>query len=173
MSYYELELLIDRQSGNDELLYLYDRAIKQREDNWYDDPKHQDSGFDLYIPKDLQFQPWETQLVDLRIRCAAYRYDTTSSDTQVKTPTAFYIYPRSSISKTPFRLANGTGIIDSGYRGYLKGALDCAKPESACVDKHSRLLQICMPDLSPFKVRLVERLNRTRRGGGGFGSTGS
>ena len=70
----------------DELHRLYDRAIKQREDNAYEDPKHQDSGFDLYIPKDLQFQPWETQLLDLKVRCAAYRYDMTSSDTNVKTP---------------------------------------------------------------------------------------
>ena len=172
MSYYELELLVMSDVG-DELHRLYDRAIKQRADNAYEDPQHQDSGFDLYIPKDLQFQPWETQLLDLKVRCAAYRYDTTSSDTNVKTPTAFYIYPRSSISKTPFRLANGTGIIDSGYRGNLKGAFDNTKPTSSLIIKYSRLLQICMPDLSPFKIRLVESLDRTRRGGGGFGSTGS
>jgi dUTPase len=32
-------------------------------------------------------------------------------------PSKFYIVPRSSISKTPFRLANCEGIIDAGYRG--------------------------------------------------------
>ncbi len=172
MSYYELELVVMRGDG-DELLHLYDRAIKQRADNAGTDPEHQDSGFDLYMPKDLQFQAWETQFLDLKVRCAAYKYEMISSETQMRTPTAFYIYPRSSISKTPFRLANGTGIIDSGYRGNLIGAFDCAKPVSSRINKHSRLLQICMPDLSPFKVRLVERLDRTRRGGGGFGSTGS
>ena len=171
MSYYELELLIER---NDELLHLYDTAIKEREETTYQDPIHQDSGFDLYIPKNLQFQPWETQLVDLQIKCAAYRYDKDeSSDKYVKKPTAFYIYPRSSISKTSFRLANGTGIIDSGYRGNLKGAFDCAKPVASFMNKNSRLLQICMPDLSPFKVRLVSTVDSTRRGAGGFGSTGS
>ena len=32
-------------------------------------------------------------------------------------PSKFYVVPRSSISKTPFRLANCEGIIDAGYRG--------------------------------------------------------
>ena len=34
----------------------------------------------------------------------------------------YYLYPRSSISKTPLILANSVGIIDSGYRGNIKAA---------------------------------------------------
>ena len=172
MSKYVLELCVTRRVDN-ALRDLYEEVIKRREDEDIEDPRHQDSGFDLYMPKYLAFQPWETQIVDLEVRCAAYRYDTTSSDSNTKVPTPFYIYPRSSISKTSFRLSNGTGIIDSGYRGNLKGAFDCSKPTAAHIDKHARLLQICMPDLSPFKVRMVPRVDRTRRGTGGLGSTGS
>ena len=172
MSKYLLKLCV--KDGQQELLHLYDAAIKKKEDVDIADSRHQDSGFDLYFPKYLDFQAWETQIVDLEIRCAAYKYDSAHSfDEQTAIPVPFYIYPRSSISKTPFRLANGTGIIDSGYRGNLKGGLDCAKPYNGHIEKHMRLLQICMPDLSPFEVRIVERLDRTRRGGGGFGSTGT
>jgi dUTPase len=37
---------------------------------------------------------------------------------------------------------------------------------------YGRLLQICMPDLSPFKVEIVTDLDDTTRGAGGLGSTG-
>ena len=87
-------------------------------------------------------------------------------------PSAFYMYPRSSISKTPFRLANNTGIIDSGYRGNLGAYLDCFSGSTEQISKGSRLLQICAPDLKPFRVIIVENLDRTFRGAGGFGSTG-
>jgi hypothetical protein len=39
-------------------------------------------------------------------------------------PCGFYLYPRSSISKTRMRLANSLGIIDAGYRGDLIAAVD-------------------------------------------------
>ena len=38
---------------------------------------------------------------------------------------SYYLYPRSSVStKTPLRLANSVGIIDSGYRGNIKAVFD-------------------------------------------------
>ena len=40
------------------------------------------------------------------------------------------------------------------------------------IKKGQRLLQICMPNLSPFKVYIVDKLDNTIRGEGGFGSTG-
>jgi dUTPase len=38
--------------------------------------------------------------------------------------TGYYMYPRSSLSKTKLRLANSVGIIDSGYCGFLIGMFD-------------------------------------------------
>ena len=87
-------------------------------------------------------------------------------------PTAFYMYPRSSISKTPFRLANNVGIIDCGYRGNLGAYFDCFSNSTEKITKGSRLLQICSPNLLPFRVVLVNSLDETIRGAGGFGSTG-
>ena len=87
-------------------------------------------------------------------------------------PTAFYIYPRSSISKTPLRLANSVGIVDSGYRGNLMLALDNIKQAPYTIRKGQRLAQICSPHLSPIFFSIVESLSETERGSGGFGSTG-
>ena len=91
-------------------------------------------------------------------------------------PTGFYMYPRSSLSKTPLRLANSVGIIDSGYRGDLIGAFDCnTHGEQYAVLKNDKLVQICGPGLVPVLVELVdsvELLGITDRGDGGFGSTG-
>ena len=89
----------------------------------------------------------------------------------------FYLYPRSSISKTNLRLANSVGIIDSGYRGHLLAIFDIRRNDyvSITIEKHSRLLQICSGDLQPFIVILVDDrilLGETTRGSGGFGSTG-
>ena len=81
------------------------------------------------------------------------------------------------------RLANNTGIIDSGYRGNLMGAFDnfgTGEGVTSVTDaswyqscpRYQRLLQICMPDLSPFTVEIVDSLDDTSRGSDGLGSTG-
>ena len=103
-------------------------------------------------------------------------------------PCGFYLYPRSSISKTRMRLANSVGIIDAGYRGDLIAAVDTIgvfgstdiwhiwKETLSPIKKYDRYFQVCAPDLSPFLVHIVEREEDlsppTTRGHGGFGSTG-
>ena len=100
----------------------------------------------------------------------------------------FYLYPRSSISKTRMRLANSVGIIDAGYRGDLIAAVDTIgffgstdiwhvwKETLSPIKKYDRYFQVCAPDLSPFLVHIVETEQDlgtpTSRGSGGFGSTG-
>ncbi len=155
---------------NDEDYYLatlYKKQIEKLNENLKTN-LHPDSGFDLYCPKNLQFPSTtrrvQTKKLDLKIQCAMYDNH--------GYPSAFYMYPRSSISKTPFRLANNTGIIDSGYRGNLGAYFDCFSASTEQITKGSRLLQICSPNLKPFKVILVNNLDDTFRGEGGFGSTG-
>jgi dUTP pyrophosphatase len=95
------------------------------------------------------------------------------------------MYPRSSLSKTPLRLANSTGIIDSGYRGNLMAMFDVINLPDNLSDsreadyfgrKLDRYVQICAPGLVPIIVEIVNSIedlgNETIRGGGGFGSTG-
>jgi dUTP pyrophosphatase len=86
----------------------------------------------------------------------------------------YYMYARSSISKTPLMLANHVGIIDSGYRGVLMAAFRNLDLLQYNIQSNTRLVQITNPSLSPIFVELVDEseLSTTARGSGGFGSTG-
>ena len=85
-----------------------------------------------------------------------------------------YLYPRSSISKTPLRLANSVGIIDAGYRGNIMAVVDNISDEPFDIQKGQRLFQICGRFLEPINLTLIDTtLSDSERGNGGFGSTGS
>lgn len=129
------------------------------------------SGFDLFFPETTTIADFNAKMVSMDIKAEMITCD---SFTGATLSTAYYVYPRSSLSKTPLMLANHTGIIDSGYRGKLIGAFRCLSNTPYMVDEHTRLLQICHPQLIPIHVILVneDELTNTIRGEGGFGSTG-
>ena len=160
------------KSENHELVELYKDHIKKHNDKIMSD-EYPNSGFDLFIPHDTIFQKEiDSMFVDLEVNCEM-TYHEKNKNTETS---AYYVYPRSSMSKTPLMLANHTGIIDAGYRGFLIAALRYLKShdEQYEVEKHTRLLQICHPSLCPILVKLVDEsdLSTTKRGTGGFGSTG-
>ena len=119
-----------------------------------------DAGLDLYVLEDIQFEPGETKAIKLGISCE-------SEDGK-----AYYLFPRSSISKTPLRMANSIGLIDGGYRGEIIAMCDNIKSEVYTAEKGQRLFQLVATDSSPIHFELVEELEMTTRGTGGFGSTG-
>ena len=125
-----------------------------------------DSGIDLFCPEDIIINPGETVKIDLEIQCEAL------SDLDADKNVSYYLYPRSSIIKTPLRLSNSVGIIDAGYRGNIIACVDNIKNIAFKIEKGTRLFQICGPTLEPIVFRLVEELSNTQRGSGGFGSTG-
>ena len=142
-----------------------------------------DSGFDLYCPDDECIYVGTTKLIDLKVKCKMVKI----VDNQ-EIPCGFYLYPRSSMgTKTPLQMANSVGIIDMGYRGNLGGCVrynytsknmtsfieNPNKQIYYSIEVGQRLFQICSPTLEPFKVELVDELDTTNRGEGGFGSTGS
>jgi len=126
-----------------------------------------DSGVDLYCPEDVLVKAKETKFINLGIKCSATVYNN-----GIWQPQAYHLYPRSSLSKTPLRLANSVGVIDSGYRGPIIAAVDNIRDEEYLVKKGTRLFQICAPDLSHIDFNIVTYLDVTARGEGGFGSTG-
>lgn len=137
-----------------------------------------DAGFDLFTPSDsgndIRFRANEINKVDFKIKCSARIF--TESDKIYNT--GFYMYPRSSISKTKLRLANNVGIIDSGYRGNLMSMFDVVNNggEDYWGNKYDRYIQICAPSLMPIVIEIVNSVEElgedTTRGSGGFGSTG-
>ena len=124
-----------------------------------------DSGLDLFCPETITINPGETVKINLQIKCEAL-----SNDGQRNV--SYYLYPRSSIIKTPLRLSNSVGIIDAGYRGDIIACVDNIKNESYTITQGDRLFQICAGNLEPIEFQLANDLSNTQRGFGGFGSTG-
>ena len=149
---------------NDEVKALYhDDALETSNANR---ENRGDAGLDLYCPGDLTVPPHETAKIDLKVQCEGL------SDNDGRN-VCYYLYPRSSISKTPLRLANSVGIIDAGYRGNIMAVVDNISNEPFYIQKGQRLFQICGRFLEPINLTLVDTLSNSERGNGGFGSTGS
>jgi dUTP pyrophosphatase len=167
-----LKLYVDSQ--DDALVDLYRKHVKDHNEAMLT-ANYPNSGFDLFVPDETVFaQPFVTQMINLGIKTEMFYCDL---EKRTMAPSAFVVHPRSSISKTQLMLANHTGIIDSGYRGFLMGAFRWLPQQSATysIERHTRLLQLCLPTLEPILVYLVEtsdELSTTERGAGGFGSTG-
>lgn len=131
-----------------------------------------DSGIDLFFPRDVSIPPAQTVLVDLEVSCELRELSTrfqANSQTFYKN-LSYYLYPRSSVYKTPIRLANSVGIIDAGYRNTLKVAVDNISDEPYVLQRGKSLFQICAPTLSEMKLVLTGDLSATNRGAG-FGSS--
>ena len=195
IKYMYLNIYIDNDG---DLKKLYLAAAEKHNNKILNDPDFYDAGFDLYLPKNnnendfgegtrffgngLDNMKVPINKVDFKVKCCAKIYDTFN---KVSYFTPFYTYARSSLSKTPLRLANNQGIIDAGYRGNLIGMFDCIiandpddfKDSDYYMEKYTRMLQICAPDLVPIYVNVVNNLEdlgpTTLRGEGGFGSTGN
>jgi dUTP pyrophosphatase len=125
-----------------------------------------DAGFDLYFPEDVTFKSHKMTMVDLGIACEGL------SDNDSRN-VCYSLECRSSISKTPLRLANSRGIIDAGYRGNLMVAIDNISDEAYSVQRGMRLFQICGRYLESINVDVVDELSDSIRGNDGFGSTGN
>lgn len=128
--------------------------------------ERQDSGYDLIVCSDYLVEPWSVCRIPLGI--AAQPAKSNESDEL----TGYYLYPRSSISKTPLGLANSVGIIDIGYRGEICAMVRNYSSEPYQIKQGDKLFQLCLPSLKPFEVFTVEELDASIRGSGGFGSTG-
>ncbi|MBT3662978.1 MAG: dUTP diphosphatase [Candidatus Marinimicrobia bacterium] len=119
-----------------------------------------DAGLDLFVINEQTINAGESTLIHLQISC---------ENTENK---PYLIMPRSSIAKTPLRLSNSIGLIDSGYRGEIMAAVDNIKTEDYTVEPGQRLFQLVAMDGASIHFELVDELSETTRGSGGFGSTG-
>ncbi len=148
-------LYVHLQSDDPEVIGWYTTKIEEHNQKVHS--THPDSGFDLPCVHEQECSG--TTKYNLSVKLAMYKDNV---------PSAFYLYPRSSISNTPLRLANSVGIIDSGYRGPMIACFD----GTYSIKKFQRLVQVCTPTLEPMTVVMVDNLDITVRGEGGFGSTG-
>ena len=68
--------------------------------------------------------------------------------------------------------ANKVGVIDSDYRGELKVALYNQSMKEKIVNPNDRIAQITFMPYIKANFKVMDELNNTERGTGGFGSTG-
>lgn len=69
-------------------------------------------------------------------------------------------------------LANGIGTIDSDYRGEIKVILINLGNEEFTVNNGDRVAQLVLIKYEKIEFEIVETLDDTKRGSGGFGHTG-
>ena len=166
-----LNLFVD---NNNVLKNTYLNAAHKHNLSLLEDPHFFNAGFDLFLTADQIFTSDTVNKTSFNVKCSA-KIVNISDDNLTSYYTGYYMYPRSSLSKTALRLANCTGIIDAGYRGPLIGMFDCLT-DTYEILKFTRLLQICAPNLMPTFVRVIDTVEElgpeTSRGEGGFGSTG-
>ncbi|MFN4204277.1 MAG: dUTP diphosphatase [Tabrizicola sp.] len=83
------------------------------------------------------------------------------------------VRPRSGLaSKHGITLPNTPGTIDSDYRGPLGVSLINLGTEAYTVRHGDRVAQLIVAPVVQVAFSVVEGLNQTERGAGGFGSTG-
>ena len=68
--------------------------------------------------------------------------------------------------------SNCVGVIDSDYRGEVMVGLSNSGASDYTVRPGDRIAQLMVVPVVQARVTLVDELDETDRGGGGFGSTG-
>ncbi len=87
---------------------------------------------------------------------------------------AGFIYARSGLScKKGLAPANKVGVIDADYRGEIMVALHNHSQESVTIEPQERIAQIVIAPYLKAMFTEVSSLDETKRGAGGFGSTGT
>ena len=140
-----------------------------------------DAGMDVCAACDIVIRPGETAIVPTGLKFAIPE----CYEIQVR--------PRSGISyKTPLRLSNSPGTIDSGYRDELGIIMTNTSPENADCDgepigldskgnrkgsyrirKGDRIAQLILAEVPRMRLHVVESVKDIGVDrGGGFGSTG-
>lgn len=83
------------------------------------------------------------------------------------------LLPRSGTgAKHGLELNNTCGVIDADYRGEWKAALKTKSGIPFSWEAGERILQFMIVPIAQVELQLVDSLEETVRGTGGFGSTG-
>lgn len=87
---------------------------------------------------------------------------------------AAMILPRSGLGhKHGIVLGNLVGLIDSDYQGELKVSAWNRSQTAYTIEPMERVAQLVIVPVVQAQFRLVERFERSARGEGGYGSTGT
>ena len=119
------------------------------------------AGFDLHSIEDYVLKTGERKLINTGL---AFE---TEPGYEVQ------IRPRSGLAfKHGITVLNSPGTIDSDYRGEIKVLLINLGSEDFEIKKGERIAQAVVAPAIQAEIVEVDELNDTKRGKGGFGSTG-
>ncbi|UVI34611.1 dUTP diphosphatase [Brevibacterium spongiae] len=121
-----------------------------------------DAGADLRSTIDFVLEPFERRVVPTGIAIA------------LPEGYAAFVHPRSGLSsKHGVTVVNAPGTIDAGYRGEIKVPLinlDAKTPLR--IARGDRIAQLVIQAVAQADFEVVDTLDDSDRGAGGFGSTG-
>lgn len=123
------------------------------------------AGMDLYacIDKKVTIEPQKIAVIPTGIAIELESADY-----------AALIYARSGLAiKHGIAPANCVGVVDSDYRGEVCVGLLNQTDEAFTIEPEDRIAQMVIAPVELPKIEVVDELDDTKRGAGGFGSTGN
>lgn len=121
-----------------------------------------DAGCDLYSARDIELRPGEHNMVPTGVALA------------IPDGYAGFVQPKSGLAaKHGIGVLNSPGLIDSKYRGEIKVILiNLDNEESFHIKRGDKIAQLVIQPVLSVDFRIVNELDETTRGDGGFGSSG-
>jgi dUTP pyrophosphatase len=116
------------------------------------------AGYDLYSDEKVILEPSNADIIGTGI--------------SIQLPEGTYgrIAPRSSLSLKLISVE--AGVVDRDYRGEIKVMLFNQSSEDFVIKPGDRIAQLIIEKIETPLIEVVEELDDTIRGAGGFGSTG-
>lgn len=121
------------------------------------------SGMDLYaaIDKEIKLKPLERVLVPTGIKI------------EIPIEYEVQIRARSGLAiKNGITLINAVGTIDADYRGEICVGLVNLSTEEYSIKPCDRIAQMVIMKVEKAEIEVTKELSESKRGEGGFGSTG-
>jgi dUTP pyrophosphatase len=121
-----------------------------------------DAGLDLYSSINCVLNPYDRKLIPTGIKIA------------IPEGYAGFVQAKSGLAiKYGLALLNSPGLIDSGYRGEICIiVINLDKQNKILINKGDKICQLIIQKIENIDLEVVEDLETTDRGEGGFGSTG-
>ena len=121
------------------------------------------SGLDLaaFVDKNIEIKPGKSNIIPTGLAVAIPK----NFEIQIR--------PRSGLAaKNQISVLNTPGTIDADYRGEIKVILVNLSERNFIVEKGLRIAQMVLCPVVKARLKEVNSLEDTKRGSGGFGSTG-
>ena len=120
------------------------------------------AGMDITSIEDVTLNPGQFKIVKTGLACAIGE----GYEVQIR--------PRSGMAcKYGITVINTPGTIDSDYRGEIGVGLINLSAGQFDINKGDRIAQLVVNKIEQPEIEIVDELDETERGAGGFGSTGT